>query len=87
MEQALAEGRGGAFEVVVGGYSATGFGAREALALLAKLGYDTPLVVVCDEAEEEAAVALMRAGARDCVTRSRVARRSTSRSRATLPPR
>ena len=76
MERALkgAEERVEAFEVVISDYRMPRFGAPEALTLLRKLGHDLPLIVVCDEAEEEAAVALMRAGARDCVTRGRAAR-------------
>ncbi len=74
MERALTEDRGGAFEVVISSYSGARLGAREALALLEKLGRDVPLIVVCNEGEEEDAVALMRAGARDCVIRGRPAR-------------
>jgi PAS domain S-box-containing protein len=76
MERALREagGRGGAFEVVISGYRMPRLGAPEALTLLRKLEHDLPLIVVCDEGEEEAALALMRAGARDCVTRGRTAR-------------
>lgn len=74
MERALTEDRGEAFEVVISSYSGARLGAREALALLEKLGRDVPLIVVCNEGEEEDAVALMRAGARDCVIRGRPAR-------------
>jgi PAS domain S-box-containing protein len=76
MERALseAEGRGEPSEVVISAYRTSRFGAPGALTLLSKLGRDLPLIVVCDEGEEEAAVAMMRAGARDCVTRGRAAR-------------
>ena len=76
MERALreADGRGEPFEVVISAYRMPRLGASEVLSLLGRLGRDLPLIVFCDEGEEAAAAALMRAGARDCVTRSRTAR-------------
>jgi DNA-binding NtrC family response regulator len=68
-----AEERGGAFEAVISGYRIPQFGAPKVLTLLRKLERDLPLIVVCDEGEE-AAVGVMRAGARDCGTRGRAAR-------------
>ncbi len=76
MERALTEAaaRGEAFEVVISDYRMPRFGAAKALTLLTELGHDVPLIVVCDEGDEKDAVALMRAGARDCVVRGRAAR-------------
>jgi CheY-like chemotaxis protein len=89
MKRALseAEGRGGAFEAVISGYRIPQFGAPEVLTLLRKLERDLPLIVVCDEGEEEAAVGMMRAGARDYVTRGRAARLGPAIERELRGPR
>jgi PAS domain S-box-containing protein len=74
MQEALAEAKDEPFEVVISVLFAAGFGAPEALALLRQRSHDAPFMVLYDEGEKEAAVALMRAGARDCVSRQRPAR-------------
>jgi PAS domain S-box-containing protein len=50
------------------------FGAPAALEVLRGLGYDTPFVVVSGKIGEDAAVAMMRAGAQDYVTKEDMAR-------------
>ena len=65
-----AASRGEPFDVVISGYHVTpGFRAIEALEMLHVRGLDTPFIVVSDGIGEEAAVAVMRAGARDCLPR------------------
>ena len=50
------------------------FRAPDALALLRKLGYDTPFVVVSGKIGEDATVAMLRAGAQDYVTKENMVR-------------
>ena len=50
------------------------FRAPDALALLRRLGYDTPFIVVSGKIGEDAAVAMMQAGAQDYVTKENLAR-------------
>jgi DNA-binding NtrC family response regulator len=71
MERALGEAssRGEPWEVVVSDYYMPRFGALAALELLQRLGYDTPFVVVSGKIGEDAAVAMMRAGAQDYVAK------------------
>jgi PAS domain S-box-containing protein len=76
MERALEEAssRREPWEVVVSDYYMPRFGALAALELLRRLGYDTPFVVVSGKIGEEAAVAMMRAGAQDYVAKEDMAR-------------
>jgi PAS domain S-box-containing protein len=76
MERAIeaAGSRREPWEVVVSDYYMPRFGALAALELLRRLGYDTPFVVVSGKIGEDAAVAMMRAGAQDYVTKEDMAR-------------
>ena len=76
MERALGEAssRGEPWEVVVSDYYMPRFGALAALELLRRLGYDTPFVVVSGKIGEDAAVAMMRAGAQDYVAKEDMVR-------------
>ena len=76
MERALeaASSRREPWEVVVSDYYMPRFGALAALELLRQLGYDTPFVVVSGKIGEDAAVAMMRAGAQDYITKEDMAR-------------
>ncbi|HEY6675051.1 MAG TPA: PAS domain S-box protein [Rubrobacteraceae bacterium] len=76
MERALGEAssRGEPWEVVVSDYYMPRFRALAALELLRRLGYDTPFVVVSGKIGEDAAVAMMRAGAQDYVAKEDMVR-------------
>lgn len=76
MEKALerAKARGEEWQIVVSDYYMPRFSGPDALTLLRRLGYDTPFIVVSGKIGEEAAVAMMRAGAQDYVTKDNLAR-------------
>jgi DNA-binding NtrC family response regulator len=76
MEKVLGEAtaRRDSWEIIVSDYYMPRFGAVAALELLRGLGYDTPFVVVSGKIGEDAAVAMMRAGAQDYVTKEDMAR-------------
>ncbi len=76
MELALtgASARGEPWQVVLSDYYMPHFGAPDALALLRELGYDTPFIVVSGKVGEDAAVAMMQAGAQDYVIKENLAR-------------
>jgi PAS domain S-box-containing protein len=76
MERALEEAseRGKPWEVVLSDYYMPRFGGPDALDLLRGLGYDTPFIVVSGKIGEDAAVAMMRAGAQDYVAKENMAR-------------
>ncbi|MDQ3362554.1 MAG: PAS domain S-box protein, partial [Actinomycetota bacterium] len=76
MERALrgAEARGEPHEVVISDYYMPRFRAPDALALLRRLGYDVPFIVVSGKIGEDAAVGVMKAGADDYLTKENMAR-------------
>jgi PAS domain S-box-containing protein len=62
------------WQIVISDYYMPRFRAPDALALLRKLGYDTPFVVVSGKIGEDATVAMLRAGAQDYVTKENMVR-------------
>ncbi len=62
------------WDLVLSDFSMPHFGAPGALALLVELGKDIPFIIVSGTIGEETAVESMRAGARDFVTKDRLAR-------------
>ena len=62
------------WEVILADYRMPHFGAFEALRVLLESGQDIPFIVVSGVVPEEDAVELMRAGARDFVTKQNPAR-------------
>jgi PAS domain S-box-containing protein len=76
MEEALAkaQGRGAEWQIIVSDYYMPRFSGPEALALMRRLGYETPFIVVSGKIGEEAAVAMMRSGAQDYVSKDNMAR-------------
>ena len=76
MERALEEAaaRGEPYEVVISDYYMPRFRAPDALALLRRLGYDAPFIVVSGKIGEDAAVGVMKAGADDYLTKENMAR-------------
>jgi len=71
MRQALA---GQTWDLVIADHSLPGFSAGAALDLLHAAGIDLPFIIVSNNIGEEAAVALMRAGAHDYVMKGNLAR-------------
>jgi PAS domain S-box-containing protein len=76
MERALEEAskKGRPWQIVISDYYMPRFEAPDALALLRRLGYDTPFVVVSGKIGEETAVAMLRAGAQDYVSKENLVR-------------
>lgn len=76
MTRALAEAsaRGEPWEIVISDYHMPRFRAPDALDLLQELGFDTPFIVVSGKIGEDAAVAMMRAGAQDYVPKDNMVR-------------
>jgi PAS domain S-box-containing protein len=76
MERTLAEASVSRepWEIIISDYFMPRFRAPDALALLRRLGYDTPFIVVSGKVGEDTAVAMMRAGAHDYVTKENMAR-------------
>ena len=76
MEAALgeADSRGEPYEIVISDYYMPRFKAPEALALLKRLDYDLPFIVVSGKVGEELAVEMMQAGAQDYITKENMVR-------------
>jgi PAS domain S-box-containing protein len=79
LRRALAEGREGAsgsegFDVIISDYYMPRFSAPDALRVLGEEGCEVPVVVVSGKVGEDAAVAAMRAGARDYVMKDNLRR-------------
>jgi PAS domain S-box-containing protein len=74
MERALQEASGRPWQIVIADYYMPRFRAPDALALLRRLGYDTPFVIVSGKIGEEAAVTMLRAGAQDYVSKENMVR-------------
>ncbi|MFZ6744361.1 ATP-binding protein [Undibacterium sp. JH2W] len=71
MQLAMANG---VWDVILSDYNLPHFNTNEALALLKESGLDLPFIVVSAELGENAAVALMKAGAHDYVMKDNLAR-------------
>ena len=63
-----------AWDVVLSDFNVPGFGAFPALALLRESRLDIPFILVSGVVGEEVVVALMKAGAHDCVMKDHLAR-------------
>lgn len=76
MEAALreADSQEEPYEVVISDYYMPRFAGPDALALLGKLGYDLPFIVVSGEVGEDLGVEMMQAGAHDYITKENMAR-------------
>lgn len=76
MEEALAgaEARGEPWEIVISDYFMPRFRAPDALALLRRLGYDMPFIVVSGKLGEETATEIMRSGTQDYISKENMAR-------------
>jgi PAS domain S-box-containing protein len=64
----------GAFDIVLSDWNLPGFDALAALAIVREIDGDLPFVIVSGAVGEDAAVAAMRAGARDYVLKDRLGR-------------
>jgi len=58
------------WDVILSDHSMPDFGSAEALTIVRELGRDVPFVIVSGQIGERAAVDVMRAGARDYVSKS-----------------
>lgn len=59
------------WDLILSNYTVPEFGALPALALLKAKGLDIPLIIVSDSVGEEAAVAALKAGARNFILKAR----------------
>lgn len=73
MLQALKE-QGERWDVILADYHLPTFSAPEALKVLKEAGYDVPFIVLSGAVSEETAVAAMRAGAHDYISKQNLAR-------------
>ncbi|NRD48316.1 response regulator [Corallococcus exiguus] len=71
LREALAAGP---WDLVLCDYRLPRFSALDVLALLHSQGRDVPLIVLSSQLSEDQAVTLMKAGARDCFSKDRMAR-------------
>lgn len=62
------------WDMVIADYSLPGFSAIDALGLVKERGLDVPVVVVSGTIGEQAAVAALKAGGRDCVMKDNLSR-------------
>jgi PAS domain S-box-containing protein len=62
------------WDVIIADYSLPQFDASSALAVLQKSGLDIPFIVVSGTIGEETAIALMKAGAHDCIMKHHLPR-------------
>lgn len=62
------------WDVILCDYVLPGFGGAEAVALVQSIGCDVPMIIVSGQVGEEFAVAAMRAGAHDYVSKENLAR-------------
>ena len=65
---------GAPWDIVLADYGLPGLDALAALSVLRELGLDLPFIIVSGAAAEEGAVAALRAGAHDCISKPRLAR-------------
>jgi two-component system, cell cycle sensor histidine kinase and response regulator CckA len=79
MEQALADG---AWDVVLSDYGIPAFSGTRALETLKRLGRDVPFIIVSGTMGEELAVAALKAGAHDYISKAQLARLSPAVARA-----
>jgi PAS domain S-box-containing protein len=64
----------GGWDLILADYSIPGFSGLTALEILTESGLDLPFIIVSGAIGEETAVQLMRAGAKDCVRKEKLAR-------------
>jgi PAS domain S-box-containing protein len=62
------------WDIIISDYSLPSFSAPRALSILGEKGITTPLIVISGVIEDEKAASLMRAGARDFLSKSRLER-------------
>src|SRR5258707_10380151 len=62
------------WDLILADHSMPGFSAEEAFHLVRKRGRDIPFIIVSGHIDDEAAVAMMKAGAHDYIMKDRLAR-------------
>ncbi len=73
-ELAVAQGGGVSWDIILADYNLPHFSAPEALQLLKSMPHDIPFIMMSGAVSEETAVAAMRAGAHDYVSKENLAR-------------